>query len=121
MIETKQVRQFKGDLQRRWFSDDYFDLIAWEDESGEIVRFELCYGKNKDERAFVWNQQAGHSHLKVDDGEGAQGKHKMSPIFIADGNFDRETIAARFLEAGKGIDQNIAQFVYSKLMERQTK
>ena len=41
----------------------------------------------------------------------------MSPIFIADGYFDRENIAAEFLEAGKDIDQKITKFVYEKLKE----
>src|SRR5271169_4068837 len=115
MIETKQVRQFEGDFQQRWFSDDYFDLIVWQGGDGNILRFELCYGKNKDEHAFVWNQEAGHSHLKVDDGESVLGRYKMSPIFIADGYFDSDNITAKFLEAGKDIDQKIAEFIYGKL------
>jgi len=117
MIEPRQVKQGKGNVQRRWFSDDYFDLIVWQDRNGTIVRFELCYDKNKNEHAFVWDQQAGASHLKVDDGEGVPGRHKMSPILVADGSFDREALAARFLKAGKDIDQNITAFVYSKLKD----
>lgn len=119
MTESLNSRQSDGALQRRWFSDDYFDLIVWENENKDIVRFQLCYNKFKDEHAFVWNQQDGHSHLKVDDGEGVPDRYKMSPILIADGHFEREAISARFLEAGKDIDQNISQFVYSKLKEKE--
>jgi len=118
MIETIQENRAQGRSHRRWFSDEYFDLIVWQDaDNDDILRFELCYGKNRDEHAFVWNQQSGHSHFKVDDGEDVSGKHKMSPIFMADGYFDRATITAKFLEAGKGIDQKISQFVYNKLKD----
>lgn len=117
LIETKDVKQSKEDVQHRWFSDDYFDLILWQNQNKDILRFELCYDKNKNEHAYVWNQQSGYTHLKVDDGEGVLGRYKMSPIFIADGYFDRENIAAKFLEAGKNIDGNIAKFVYEKLKE----
>ena len=117
MIESGTKRQFRGGVKRRWFSDNYFDLIVWEDEKRDIVRFELCYNKFKDEHAYVWNQQDGYDHLKVDDGEDGTERSKMSPIFVADGYFDREALAAKFLEAGKDIDQDIAQFVYSKLKD----
>jgi len=29
--ESEYVRQVKGEPKRRWFSDDYFDLIVWVD------------------------------------------------------------------------------------------
>lgn len=64
MIETIHSRRSEGALQRRWFSDDYFDLIVWQNKNQDIVKFDLCYNKFKDEHAFVWNQQSGHSHLK---------------------------------------------------------
>lgn len=115
MIETKQEQHILSSSRRRWFSDAYFDLIVWQDENGEILQFELCYNKNKDEHAFVWSKQAGSAHLKVDDGELVMGRHKMSPVFIADGFFDSETLTARFLEAAEDIDQELTTFVCSKL------
>jgi len=39
--EVPNVRQIKGESKRRWFSDDYFDLIIWLDETDEIVGFQL--------------------------------------------------------------------------------
>jgi len=117
MIETANVKQDSADLRRRWFSDDYFDLIVWEEAAGEIIRFELCYGKFRDERALVWDREAGYSHLRVDDGENAAGKFKMSPIYAADGLFDRNAVADGFLAASVTIDQAVASFVYNKLKE----
>lgn len=97
MIENKYVRQIEGKGHRRWFLDEYFDLILWEDKNGDILRFELCYGKDKDEHALTWDYPANHMHLKVDDGEDRLGIHKMTPILLADGYFDKETIAGKIL------------------------
>lgn len=69
MTENINVKQSERSFNRRWFSDDYFDLITWQDGEKNIVRFELCYGKYKDEQALVWNKEKGYQHLKVDDGE----------------------------------------------------
>ncbi len=89
LVETKNLKQTEGQSRRRWFSDDYFDLIVWQDEKGGILRFELCYDKGVDEHVLVWNRQAGHKHLKVDDGEGLPGHYKMTPVYVSDGLFDR--------------------------------
>src|SRR5262245_57379375 len=45
--------------KRRWFHDDYFDLFVWQTASGEVVRFQLCYGIHTSERALVWQHQGG--------------------------------------------------------------
>jgi len=29
LCEIKNVKQYDGEPQRRWFVDDYFDLIVW--------------------------------------------------------------------------------------------
>lgn len=46
-------------VKRRWFHDDYFDLFVWQTVSGEVVRFQLCYGIPTSEQALVWNQEVG--------------------------------------------------------------
>ena len=48
--------------RRRWFHDDYFDLFVWQTERGEVALFQLCYGKESDERALVWHREAGLFH-----------------------------------------------------------
>ncbi len=35
--ELEDIKQFAGEPKRRWFTDEYFDLIVWQDESAEIV------------------------------------------------------------------------------------
>ena len=48
--------------KRRWFHDDYFDLFVWQTVSGELTRFQLCYGIHSSERALVWHRQGGFFH-----------------------------------------------------------
>ena len=116
MIENNHIKQIEGEDRRRWFSDEYFDLIVWEDTNGAIVKFELCYDKEKDEHALTWDRPDNHLHLKVDDGEGRLGRHKMTPVLFADGSFDTRALGAKFNEAGRNIDRNVADFIYSKII-----
>ena len=39
--------------RRRWFHDDYFDLFVWQTLSGDLTRFQLCYGIASNERAGI--------------------------------------------------------------------
>jgi hypothetical protein len=121
VIETTQGDSSRDESRRRWFSDDYFDLIVWEDEDGEIVQFRLCYGRQSGERALVWKRQSELSHFTVDDGEGPPGRLKMAPVLTADGLFDREAVAARFLTSSKDINRKISDFVYDKLIDKRHK
>jgi hypothetical protein len=79
-------------LRRRWFHDDYFDLFVWENETGDVTRFELCYGSDSAERALVWRRGAGFFH----DGEQpAKAKPEAHPIVM------------RFEEAAQQLPENI--------------
>jgi hypothetical protein len=53
--------------RRRWFHDEYFDLFVWqpnagESNAGELVAFQLCYGRDASEQALVWEQGIGFFH-----------------------------------------------------------
>jgi len=37
--EIRNVRQIEGEGTRRWFTDRYFDLIVWYDDSGSLTGF----------------------------------------------------------------------------------
>ena len=116
MLTEQRNHQPNDKLNRRWFSDDFFDLIVWENKQGEIIQFELCYDVNKNEHSFCWHKDKGHGHLKVDDGE-ITGRHKMSPIFLPDGHFDSKTIAYKFIKASTSIDTKVADFVHQKIID----
>ena len=115
--EFPNVRQIPGESKRRWFSDDFFDLIVWLDERDDIVGFQLCYDILKGQRALTWHSDTGFSHHRVDDGESRPGKLKAAPVLVPDGRFDYQKIAERFQSASKDIEERIATFVYEKLMQ----
>ncbi len=115
--EYKHVRQITGEATRRWFSDQYFDLIIWIDEQERIIGFQLCYDISYTHRALTWREESGFTHHRVDNGENRPGKIKAAPILVADGIFDSETIAAKFRQESLMIEEAVSAFVYQKLLD----
>jgi hypothetical protein len=119
LVEYRNVRQIRGEGHRRWFSDDYFDMIVWYDgprrHRSHISGFQLCYDRGGYERALTWTRDHSYSHEKVDTGEGGPSVMKSTPILVADGVFDSSGVAERFREASTGVDPDIADLVLKKL------
>ena len=113
--EISAVRQIQGEPHRRWFTDEHFDLVIW-DEEKRIVGFQLCYDKSHDERAVTWKQESGFSHNAVDTGEDRPGRYKASPILTADGSFDANKVAAQFLGQSGSLEGSSCEFIYTKLL-----
>lgn len=116
LLEIMDVRQVRGEGKRRWFSDDYFDLIVWYEKDDRILGFQLCYNIREDEHALTWRREIGWSHDKIDAGEKSAWQ-KMTPILVADGLFPKEAIAARFQSASVAIEPGLSEFVYKKILE----
>jgi hypothetical protein len=114
LVEIPNARQVAGEGRRRWFTDDYFDLIVWYGEEEHPIGFQLCYDKGDHERALTWTRAHGYQHDRVDSGE-IPGHSKMTPIIVADGAFDREPVARRFGAESLRIDREVAAFVIEKL------
>jgi hypothetical protein len=117
LTEYKKVRQIKGEPKRRWFSDEYFDLIVWFLTGNEIMGFQLCYGKPGDQRAITWKWPDTYFHQRIDDGENRPGKPKATPILVPDGRFDYEVIAEKFQKESANIDPEISKFVFDTLSQ----
>ena len=109
--EFPNIRQPEG---RRWFGDDYFDLIVWFDQQGKIIGFQLCYDLSGDEHALTWHEKTGFSHQRVDDGD-LQRPFKATPILVADGPCDSAAIWRLFKERSSSMDEKVARFVLSKI------
>jgi hypothetical protein len=113
IIDTRQVA---GEGPRRWFTDAYFDLIIWYDRDRTTIKgFQLCYDKEREERALTWRREAGFDHKRIDDGD-ITGRMKMTPILVPDGSFDYTSIAGQFLRESTKLDPEIRAFVYNTLM-----
>lgn len=115
LVEYAKVRQRKGEPRRRWFGDEYFDLIIWENEDREILSFHLCYEKSWIEKALAWTHENGFRHLSVDNGEEIGGRHKMSPILVSDGLLDIDSLKNRFVIESQQIEMRISEFILQKL------
>jgi len=114
LAEIRNARQVKGEGTRRWFTDEYFDLIVWYAGDGSLLGFQLCYDKSGRERALTWTHDHGFQHNRIDDGE-VPGMVKMTPVIIADGAFSRDAVAERFRQASIEIEDGIARMVYDTL------
>ena len=117
--EIKDVAQIPGEKRRRWFTDEFFDLIVWYDEKNDITGFQLCYNKDEDERALTWKWQSSYTHHRVDDGE-SKPHRKATPILVADGIFDYKVIADRFKLESKNVERAISEFVLEKILQYET-
>ncbi len=104
------------DRGRRWFTDDYFDLIVWLGPHAAISGFQLCYDIRDAERALTWTTGKGFSHERVDAGEENPTKNK-TPVLVPDGLFRSREILAHFLERSADIDPRIRSFVSDKLRD----
>jgi hypothetical protein len=113
--EAKDVKQIEGENRRRWFWDETMDLTVWLDDQDGIAGFELCYDKDRDERALRWKREGGFIHERVDDGEGRPGRYKAAPVLVPDGLFEVKKISRLFHENSRDIDQQIAGFVEETL------
>ena len=112
--ELRDVKQVPGEPRRRWFSDENFDLIVWLDPEEQILGFQLCYDKEPRQKALTWLNGGGYRHNRIDDGD-KPGKMKASPVLEANGYFDSEGIARRFMENKGDVPEKISECVYEKI------
>jgi len=101
---------------RRWFTDDYFELIFWLDDDQDVESFQLCYDRGRNERALTWNRTQGLRHLIVDQGENSPLKNR-TPILHERGSVDRGDILGRFTRASALLPERIAEFVKDRIRE----
>jgi hypothetical protein len=114
LSEVIPARQAPGEKFRRWFSDDYFDLIVWYEGDGSVYGFQLCYDKNRQERAVTWTRDAGPVHQRLDDGEERRAGFKLSPVLLPDGECDRGIVPA-FRVRSVSLDPVLAAFIIEQL------
>ena len=117
LTEYRKVSQYAGERHRRWFQSPDEDLIVWFDADGSIYGFQLCYDRLKTEMALTWTRDEGYSHLKVDDGETTPLEFKRTPILVADGVFDANSVLARFLAISSALPNDIRLFVGDRIRE----
>jgi hypothetical protein len=116
MREVLIVEQTDPSLRRRWFENDYFDLFTWQDSTGALTKFQLCYDVGRNERALIWNRSVGTYHDGVDSGD-ETGGHGQAPIFVRDGKFDSGTVVPRFEQDSATVPPELRDIVLAKMRE----
>lgn len=117
MLHESKVSQKEKNVFRRWFQDDYFDLIVWYDiDYKSILGFQLCYDKNYDEHAFTWNKLYGFQHHRIDNSRTLY-SYPATPILVSDGVFPFADLIKRFNISSENIDITIKNLVIEKLTE----
>ncbi len=117
MLKETPVAQKEKGLLRRWFEDEYFQLIVWyKNETNAIIGFQLLYDIYNNEHSFTWTETTGFAHNKIDD-ERKINKYPQSPILVEDGVFNHKAILLRFQSSCHEIDKNITQLVLFKINE----
>ncbi len=116
LYEVTSVKQYKDEPMRRWFVDNYFDLIVWF-RNGGIVGFQLCYDKTDNQHALTWYDGTGYLHNRIDDGENKPGKFKSVPILVPDGRFSNNAVAEIFIKESAELEPDISAFVYQKIIQ----
>jgi hypothetical protein len=119
MLREMSIGQ-QGGRRRRWFADEYFDLIVWFTARDAPDGFQLCYDRNTRERAVTWTEDAGYSHDRIDNGEGNPTKNR-APVLLSDGSFPAADVLRRFEMSSATIEPHIRQFAAQKLREYATR
>ena len=118
LVEILSVQHAPGEPRRRWFVSEELDLTVWCDEVGSPKAFQLCYDKESSERALTWSPDGGFTHRVVDDGERVGGKHKATPILVADTQpFAANRVTRQFTDASGQVPADVAGFVKLKLQQ----
>ena len=57
MLREVKAREESAEGNRRWFADDFFELIVWLDERSTVESFQLCYDRRRWQRALTWTKR----------------------------------------------------------------
>jgi len=111
--EIRNVKQYPGQLFRRWFNDELLDLFVWYDAGGRIAGFQLCFDKDKQERAWTYTDENGYSLDDVDaDGSAWD---MSSPVLVPGTEFPRVRLLAQLGERSAVLDRRLFEYLMEKL------
>jgi hypothetical protein len=116
MLNNAPKKPVRGDYDRRWLSDDFFDLIIWYRADDTIYGFQLCYDKPYWERALTWMSDRGFSHRQVDSGEHVYPPNQ-TPILVPDGSFPADMVVREFARRASALPVEVRQLVTDKIGE----
>ena len=88
-IDPKYIKNDDEHLNKRWFRDakSGCDLLVWQNENGEIVKFQFW----KDEALIEWNQGKGLKTGKIDPATGGF-KNYQASFYRYHFDFDKKIV-----------------------------
>lgn len=114
IVEIQGVRQRPDEGFRRWFSNNYFDLVFWyEEEAGELTGIQFCYGKPYAEKAFTWERSYKSHHYVSEQNKTSQ----ATGILRGNAGNIPETVVNRFLEESPEMDEALKDLILDKIDE----
>ena len=116
MLNEPPKSAVAGDYDRKWISDDYFDLIVWYTPRDTVHGFQLCYDKPRWERALTWLSDRGFAHTEVDSGEDDPHVNR-TPVLVPDGSFRADKVLAEFARRGSTLPVELRKLVTEKISE----
>lgn len=116
MLTSSPKKKVRGDRDRSWMSDDYFDLIVWYYPDGSIYGFQLCYGKPRWERALTWTEAEGFAHTEIDTGED-QATRNRTPILVAGDSFPVAEVRAEFRRRSTALPVPLRRLVERRISQ----
>ncbi len=102
------------DKNRRWFFDDYFDLIIWYGADQAVAGFQLCYDLAGAEHALTWKKEKGLEHHRIDGGEDSPLKNR-TPVLISDGAIPHDKLVREFTERAASLEPALYELVMMHL------
>jgi hypothetical protein len=113
--EKESAKQNPGESHRRWFSDEYFDLIVWFDASGKIILFQLSYDPDGTDGLLEWRRVSGLSHFTVDTAGRRPARHARAPFLVPTPAPVLPPLVDRLAAAAVDIDTQVVDFVLGVL------
>jgi len=108
--------QKKDEPFRRWFQNEFFDLMVWYSENKEISGFQLSYNKGSvNEKCLMWTKKEGFRHYSVDDPV-FMGR-KKAPLLVSDGIMPVKEILLKFKESSINMEEFLQKFILEKIQE----
>lgn len=114
--EIRGIDQKSPGRLKRWFQDDYFDLIVWLDDARDVEQFQLCYARDtRRERVLDWRRGRGFQHLKTEQRLAEKPGRDDAWALQLDGVLPYVALKERFAMAAARLPDALRAFIDDKI------
>lgn len=114
--ENLDVRQKEEEGFRRWFVNDFFDIIFWYDkQGGELIGFQLCFTMGRGECAFTWEPGSTGSHFVSNSVIDPGVQFQATDVLRSRACVISDEIVSRLIEEAGELDKELLDLILEKL------